>query len=269
MPALTHDLARVPELVAASGSQLGRPLYFLGSTESTNDDARRAAKDGAPHGATWLAESQTAGRGRQGRSWLSPRGEGLLFSVLVRLDVAPAKVPRVPLVAGLAVRDAVARAAPKARVAIKWPNDVEVDGRKVAGILVEAVASRSAPQAVVIGIGLNVHTRVFPPEIADRATSIALVSDGPPPDRAAVLVDVLASLDRDVHLIGGRGLGLVRSRIEAADALRDRHVRSDDGDEGIACGIDDDGRLLVRRSDGTRVRWSSGEVHLLPRVSPH
>jgi BirA family biotin operon repressor/biotin-[acetyl-CoA-carboxylase] ligase len=270
MPALTHDLASVPGLVAASGSQLGRPFHFAASTGSTNDDAKRAAKEGAPHGATWLAESQSAGRGRQGRTWLSPPGESLLFSVLLRVDLGPSKVPRVPLVAGLAVRDAVARAAPGARVAIKWPNDVEVDGRKVAGILVEAVTSpRSIAPAVIVGIGINVHTRVFPEEIAARATSIALLgnesrgSRRPPPDRAAILVDVLASLDRDVHLIGGRGLGLVRSRLEAADALRDRHVRSDDGDEGTACGIDDDGRLLVRRGTGTLVRWSSGEVHLL------
>lgn len=268
MPALTHDLERVPELIAASGSQLGRPFSFHASTGSTNDDAKHAAKEGAPHGATWLAESQTAGRGRQGRTWISPPGESLLFSVLLRVDLAPAKIPRVPLVAGLAVRDAVARAAPRARVAIKWPNDVVVDGRKVAGILVESVASRGKPQAVIVGIGINVHTRVFPQEIADRATSVSLLrsgsqgSDGPPPDRAALLADVLASLDRDVHLIGGRGLGLVRSRLEAADALRDRHVRSDDGDEGTACGIDDDGRLLVRRGAGTLVRWSSGEVHL-------
>jgi BirA family biotin operon repressor/biotin-[acetyl-CoA-carboxylase] ligase len=264
MGALTHDLERVPELVAESGSQLGRPFHFQARTESTNDDARRAAKAGAPHGTTWLAEEQTAGRGRQGRSWLSPPGESLLFSVLLRIDLAPAKVPRVALVAGLAVRDAVARAAPSARVTIKWPNDVEIEGRKVAGILVEGITAGSKTQAVVVGMGINVHTRTFPPEIEDRATSIALASrGGPPPDRAALLADVLASLDREVHVVGGRGLGLLRSRIEAADALRGRTVHSDNGDEGTAFGIDDDGRLLVRLASGTLVRWSSGEVHLI------
>lgn len=265
MRGVAPDLVRLPELLAAQGGELGRSLHVFPSTTSTNDEAKRGAKEGAPHGAVWLAESQTAGRGRQGRTWVSPPGENLLASVLLRLDVAPAKVPRVALVAGLAVRDAVARAAQGADVRIKWPNDVLVGDRKVAGILVETVSGgprKAGAHAVVVGIGINVHTRMFPEDLAERATSIALVS-GAPPDRATVLADVLASLDRDVHLVGGRGLGLVRARIEAADALRGRPVRSDDGDEGTATGIDDDGRLLVRRSDGTLVRWSSGEVHLV------
>jgi BirA family biotin operon repressor/biotin-[acetyl-CoA-carboxylase] ligase len=257
------DLTLAADLIAARGCQLGRPLHLLATTPSTNDEARHAAKGGAPHGATWLAEAQTDGRGRQGRTWTSPPGEGLLFSVLVRVDLAPSKIPRIALVAGLAVRDAVARAAAAADVKIKWPNDVLVAGRKVAGILVEAVTSGSRVDAVVVGIGINVHTRIFPPELAGRATSIALVAPGAQPDRAVILADVVESLDRDVHLVGGRGLGLVRAHIEAADALAGKLVRSDTGDAGTACGIDDDGRLLVRREGGSLVRWSSGEVHLV------
>src|ERR1700744_3582851 len=134
-PGVNEDFPRAPELAAPSGSTLGAPLVLLAETSSTNDLATRAAREGAPHGATWVAERQTAGRGRRGHSWISPPGEGLLFSVLLRIPCAPARIPPIALVAGLAVRDAVA-AASGAPVAIKWPNDVLVGSRKVAGILV-------------------------------------------------------------------------------------------------------------------------------------
>jgi BirA family biotin operon repressor/biotin-[acetyl-CoA-carboxylase] ligase len=235
----------------------------LATTSSTSDEAKHAAKRGAPHGSTWVAEEQTAGRGRQGRAWVSARGENLLFSVLMRVACTPSRLPPLALVVGLAVRDAVSRAAPGADVRLKWPNDVLVGGRKLAGVLVEAVTVGSRVDAVIAGVGINVHTREFPAELAERATSVALVSAGDPPDRGVLLADVLVTLDRDVHVVLGRDLGLVRARLDAADALRGERVRSDGGGEGVARGIDDDGRLVVRRDDGTLLRWSSGEVHLV------
>lgn len=256
------DLAGVADRIAARGGLLGKPLEILASTTSTNDLAKAAAKSGAPHGATWVAEEQTAGRGRQGRAWISPRGENLLFSVLLRVGCAPARVPPLAIVVGLAVRDAVARAAPGADVTIKWPNDVLVGGKKVAGVLVEGITMGSRVEAVIVGVGINVHTRNFDPEIEHRATSIALASSRPA-DRAEVLADVLAGVDRDHDVVLGRGLGLLRARIDAADGLRGKRVRSDAGDVGVAEGIDDEGRLVVRRDDGVIVRWSAGEVHLV------
>jgi BirA family biotin operon repressor/biotin-[acetyl-CoA-carboxylase] ligase len=262
------DLARAPALVAERGLTFGRPMHLLATTSSTSDDAKRAAADGAPHGSTWVAEAQTAGRGRQGRSWLAARGESILASVLVRAQCPPARLPPIALVAGLAVRDAVARAAPEAHVVIKWPNDVLVEGRKVAGILVEAITVGARVDAVVVGLGINVHSRDFPPDLASRATSVALISShpsGPPPDRADLLADALAGLDRDLHVVVERGLGLFRARLESADGLRGLVVRNDSGEAGVASGVDDDGRLLVRREDGVVARWSAGEVHV---VSP-
>jgi BirA family biotin operon repressor/biotin-[acetyl-CoA-carboxylase] ligase len=257
------DLESARDLLAARGGALGRPLHLLVTTTSTNDEAKRAARAGAPHGATWVAEEQTAGRGRHGRPWLSARGENLLVSVLVRVACPPSRLPPVALVAGLAVRDAVARAVPLAAVRLKWPNDVLVGDKKVAGVLVEAITVGSRVEAIVVGFGINVLARSFPPELADRATSVAQVArDGP--DRAVILADVLSTFDRAPHLVVARGLGLVRARLEAADALRGRRVRNESGDEGVAGGIDDDGRLLVARDDGTRTRWSAGEVHLTP-----
>jgi BirA family biotin operon repressor/biotin-[acetyl-CoA-carboxylase] ligase len=241
---------------------LGSPLHRLATTTSTNDEAKRGARAGAPHGATWVAEEQTAGRGRQGRSWVSPRGENLLFSVLLRVDCVPSRLPLVAIVAGLAVRDAVARAAPRADVRIKWPNDVLVGSKKIAGILVEAITAGRRIEAVVVGAGVNVHTRVFPEDLAERATSVSLVSSGPP-DRDALLGHVLDGIDHDLHVVLARGLGIVRARVDAADALRGKHVRNESGDAGVASGIDDEGRLLVRRDDGVLTRWSAGEVHLV------
>ncbi|AKU99688.1 Biotin operon repressor / Biotin-protein ligase [Labilithrix luteola] len=270
------DLARLAEAIAERGLRLGGRLHLQDETESTNDDAKRGAKDGEPHGALWVAESQRKGRGRQGRTWLSPRGENLLFSVLLRIPCSPVRVPPVSLACGLAVRDAVARAVgDDADVLVKWPNDVLVkrrsDGRmrKIAGILVESGLVGSRVDYVVVGIGINVHTKALPEEVAELATSVAIERgdrglEGPP-DRASILADVLAGLEHDVEHVAHRGLGLVHGRLSRSDALLGREVESDAGElRGTANGIDPEGRLVVRKDDGTIVRVISGEVRLKP-----
>jgi BirA family biotin operon repressor/biotin-[acetyl-CoA-carboxylase] ligase len=282
------DLARAAEAIASRGCALGVPLVIAEETSSTNDDAKRGAREGAPHGAVWLAESQTSGRGRQGRLWLSPRGENLLFSVLLRLRCAPARVPPVSLACGLAVRDAVARAlggsaaAADGDVLVKWPNDVMVrtprDGmlRKVAGVLVESALSGSKVDYVVVGIGINVLTRALPEELAGIATSIALErdarrgggDDAGELDRAEILADVLSQLDRDAGHVVHKGLGLIHARLTRHDALAGKQVESvaEDGTagdlRGVASGIDLDGRLLVRGEDGVITRVASGEMRV-------
>ena len=265
------DLVRAREVIAARGIALGAPLTIVDETESTNDDAKHGARSGAEHGAAWLAESQTAGRGRQGRAWISPRGENLLFSVLLRLRCPPARVPPVSLACGLAVRDAVARALGASRdgeVVVKWPNDVLIGGKKVAGVLVESALSGAKVEYVVVGIGINVLTRALPDELAAIATSIALERDARASvelDRAEILADVLAGLDRDVELVAHRGLGLVHARLTRYDALAGREIESTDEPSslrGTACGIDLEGRLLVRTPDGTVTKVSSGELRL-------
>ena len=273
------DLAHALAAIGARGVGLGIPLHVLDETTSTNDEAKLGAKSGAPHGACWVAESQRAGRGRQGRVWSSPPGENLLFSVLLRLTCAPARLPPLALVAGLATRDAIAKAlahsphsphsprgtgAAGADVRLKWPNDVLVDGRKIAGVLIEATLSGSKVDAVVVGIGINVHTRAFPAELTGTATSLAIVAgEGSSFDRGEVLADVLAGLARDLPLAAERGLGPVHARLSKHDALRGQRIRGENG-EGSAEGIDVEGRLLVRGDDGVLVRWSAGEVALAP-----
>lgn len=272
----SQDLARASEVIAARGGTLGSPLVIAAETGSTNDDAKAGARAGAPHGAVWLAESQRAGRGRQGRVWLSAPGENLLFTVLLRLRCTPARVPPISLVAGLAVRDAVARALGRETddaVVVKWPNDVMVRGaggalRKIAGVLVESALAGANVEYVVVGIGINVHARALPADVAAIATSIAIERAAPATGRADILADVLGGLERDVELVAHKGLGLVHARLTRHDALRGHAVESvGDGGaggelRGIAEGIDLDGRLLVRREDGTLVHVSSGEMRL-------
>lgn len=286
------DLRDVEDLVRERGLSLGLPLYVEAEATSTNDLAKGAARDGAPHGAVWLAESQTAGRGRQGRAWTSPRGENLLFSVLLRPGSAMplARLPELSLVVGLAVRDAAAKALGEAggRLRVKWPNDVVALSesgasapaaggpsprprwRKLAGVLLESQiagsGARAKVEALIVGVGLNVHTRLFPDELEGTATSLALL--GAPADRlsrAAVLVDVLEGLHRDLLFVAERGLGLVHARLTAADALRGQRVEAEGALGpllGTCEGIDLEGKLLVRGDDGVLRRVSSGEVHL-------
>jgi BirA family biotin operon repressor/biotin-[acetyl-CoA-carboxylase] ligase len=255
-----HDLERARDLIRERGVAIGSPLEILEETTSTNDVAKRAAKNGAPHGATFVADRQTAGRGRQGRSWISDPGDGLLVSVVLRVKCLPARLPPLSLVAGLAVCDAIAPdVSPAPR--LKWPNDVWVDRKKIAGVLVEASIAGDRVEYVVVGCGINVHTRTCPAEIKAIATSVALHSKAQP-DRALILARLLEALDRDLAPVAEHGLGTVHARIAALDALRGSPVRGELG-EGIADGIDMEGRLRVRRENGSVDAWVAGEVHLL------
>jgi BirA family biotin operon repressor/biotin-[acetyl-CoA-carboxylase] ligase len=256
------DLARASEIIAARGARIGKPLHRLDETGSTNDDAKAGARAGEPHGAVWIAERQTRGRGRQGRSWLAAPGEGLTFSVLLRIACPPLRVPPLSLVVGLAVRDAIANVVGEG-VGIKWPNDVLIRGKKVAGILVESALAGGRVDYVIVGIGVNVHTREFPEPIREIATSVALAS-ARPPDRGELLGDILAGLDHDIEHAAHRGLGLVHGRLAAHDALRGRSVQSEDGTiAGIAAGIDPEGRLLVEMAGGQIAKITSGEMRLI------
>jgi BirA family transcriptional regulator, biotin operon repressor / biotin---[acetyl-CoA-carboxylase] ligase len=232
---------------------IGRPRVHHRLTDSTNERAKELALGGAPHGTIVTADEQTAGRGRQGRTWLAAPGSALLLSVLLR-DLGRAQA-HLPLAAALAVCEACERAAPVS-CRIKWPNDVWIDGRKVAGILIEG---RPQEGWAVLGVGLNVSTRTgdFPPELRDIATSIAAAggnSDAPAlADMLDYLVDALDArlADRPKAIVAGW-----RER----DALEGQTVQWQSG-EGVAEGINDDGALIVQTASG-RVFLDAGEVHL-------
>lgn len=264
------DLERAVSLIAERGGSLGKPLHIVAETTSTNDDAKDAARSGAPHGSTWVAESQTAGRGRQGRAWVSPRGENLLMSVLWRMPCPVERLPLLSLAAGIAVCEVARASLPKAvatEVMLKWPNDVvhvstskgEPRFEKLAGILVESSMTGRKVDGVVIGIGINVLTRDFPPELLIPATSFALLANQPV-DRAEILADVLVALDRTTSAVAARGLGLLHDKLDGWNALRGHPVRNEAG-SGVAVAIDAEGRLVVDTAEG-RQAWAAGEVHL-------
>ncbi|HVW26199.1 MAG TPA: biotin--[acetyl-CoA-carboxylase] ligase [Polyangiaceae bacterium] len=243
----------------ALGGRFGVPLVRMAETGSTNDDALEAAKRGERHGAVFVADAQRSGRGRRGSAWTSPPAENLTFSVLIRPEAAPERVSAVALVAGLAVRDAVA-ARVRDAVSLKWPNDVLCTGRKIAGILVESRMEGSAVEAVVVGIGVNVHMRDLPAEIATIATSLALLGD-PSPSREALLAEILAGFERRLSRFEAAGLIPMLSELNDHDALRGRPITVGDV-TGVGCGIGDEGALLVRDAHGAVHRVTSGTVRL-------
>jgi len=226
---------------AAGVDRFGTPRVHFRLTDSTNARARELAARGAPHGTVVTAAEQSAGRGRQGRTWTAPPGRALLCSVLIR------DPPRLlPLVAGIAVAEVSGSAAQ-----IKWPNDVLVVGRKIAGILVEA---RLQERWAVVGIGLNVAVRDadFPPELRDRAGTLGLEPSAIEPTLDALL----RALEHWLAADSGGVLEAVRAR----DALLGRPVHWG-GRTGTGAGVDGEGRLVVRTEDG-EVRLDAGEVHL-------
>jgi BirA family biotin operon repressor/biotin-[acetyl-CoA-carboxylase] ligase len=226
----------------------GRPHRHLRRTGSTNDVARELAAGGAPGGLVVTADEQTEGRGRQGRSWLAPSGGALLCSYVLRpLGRAHALLP---LAVPLAVCE-VAEELGADDCRVKWPNDVWLGERKLAGILIEA-----RPQAgwAVIGVGLNVAVdpEALPTELRDRVASI---------DGQATVAAALDSLDRRLADWADAEPGRVLQEFGRRDALHGREVTWDEG-EGTADGVDERGNLVVLTADGQRLSLGAGEVHL-------
>jgi BirA family biotin operon repressor/biotin-[acetyl-CoA-carboxylase] ligase len=233
-------------------SRFGHPRIHHRVTDSTNARARELALGGTPDGTVVTASEQSAGRGRQGRTWSAPAGKALLMSAIVR-DLSR-RDALLPLAVPVAVADACDGFA-GTRCGIKWPNDIWVDGRKLSGILLEG---RPQEGWAVIGIGLNVGTlrHEFPEELRETATSLAIES-GADPGVESVLVAVLEALERRLAQPANAIVAAWRER----DVLRGKAVRWNGG-EGIAAGLDEDGALLVETDSG-RVALDAGEVHLL------
>jgi BirA family transcriptional regulator, biotin operon repressor / biotin---[acetyl-CoA-carboxylase] ligase len=240
---------------------LGRAFEWHADCASTNDLAAERARAGAPTGLVVAADAQTAGRGRLGRTWHSPADDNLYLSILLRPTRAPAEIPPVTLLVGGAVARALADLGLAPR--LKWPNDVQLldeagRRRKVAGILTEMASAGGSALHVVVGIGLNVNGLDFPPEIAERATSLRRAL-GQKVDRVALLAALLGALEPLYEEFERRGPAAAHAAFPAPCRVT---ALGQPGDrlEGIALGVDADGALRLRDEAGHIHRVISGEL---------
>ncbi|MCM1568765.1 MAG: biotin--[acetyl-CoA-carboxylase] ligase [Roseburia sp.] len=263
------------EKIAAEGlmhtAWAGKTLYYYETTDSTNVRAKQEAERNAPHGALFVADEQTAGRGRRGRAWQSPAGRNLYFTLLLRPGVAVDKASMLTLVMALAVAEGIGGVLRKEgreaslRPGIKWPNDIVLDGRKVCGILTEMSLEpeQNGIQYVIIGAGINVGKQEFPKELLDKAVSLEELL-GAPLSRSRLLADIMQSFERHYEaFLKCQDLTYLREEYEAMLVNYGRAVRvlePGGGFDGVARGITNTGELLVERPDGSVQRVYAGEV---------
>jgi BirA family transcriptional regulator, biotin operon repressor / biotin---[acetyl-CoA-carboxylase] ligase len=260
-----YRLAAAQDLVVAAliapelEPPLAGPILWRPSTGSTNDDLVSMAREGAPEGTVVGADHQRAGRGRRGRSWEAAPGDALLVSVLLRPPVAPVDAGPLTIAVAVALAEAL-EALGVGPVAVAWPNDVLVGGRKVAGILLELAADQERVSWVVAGVGVNVRSAPALPDA--RWPPASLAEAGAPPARAELLARFLRALSRRYRGWLAAGPGELLRTFEALDALAGRRVELSLAGEtvrGEAAGVDELGRLRLVTPDGER-RFASGEV---------
>jgi BirA family biotin operon repressor/biotin-[acetyl-CoA-carboxylase] ligase len=228
------------------------------SVGSTNTAAAEWARDGAPDGSVVVTEYQSAGRGRHGRSWDAKKGQNLMFSVVLRPALAPDRLGLLTVAASVAVAEAVDDFVTPHRAALKWPNDVLLEGRKTCGMLLESsISGRQAAEVVILGVGLNVNQTTFPEALADTATSLRLVAGRAVP-RAPLFARLLAGLEARYDAVQGGEAAAVRAafhdRLAARGEARTLRV-SDTGDTvtGVVQGITATGALRLDTPDGPTV----------------
>ncbi|MGE3540809.1 MAG: biotin--[acetyl-CoA-carboxylase] ligase [Candidatus Tectimicrobiota bacterium] len=249
-----------------STQTIGQTLRVLASTTSTNDVLKTLAQQGAPEGTVVLADHQTHGRGRYGRTFASPPGVGIYLSLLLRPPVEAHQLSPLTFVAAVAAAEAIGTysALP---VQLKWPNDVEIHAKKVAGILSEAVLHPPAPPAVILGIGINVNTTLshLPPELHPHVTSLALAAGHPWP-RSPLIVAFLTHFEHWYQLFQQGAREAIFQAWLRYSALLGRQVaftHAAQTAQGLVVGLDHDGALLVQQATGAVCRVVAGEVSFL------
>jgi BirA family biotin operon repressor/biotin-[acetyl-CoA-carboxylase] ligase len=275
LPAEGYRLARLPELLtprtitrAGNGTPFAQRVVHHFKTGSTMNDAAALAVAGEPHGTIVVAEEQTAGRGRFGRAWHSEKGAGLYFSMILRPPLPAAYAAMLTLVAGLAVREALSAVTGR-QCDVRWPNDVLLEGKKCAGILLELTAEPERIKYVILGVGINVNQTELPSELRDEATSLQITC-GRSFVRAKVLAAVLQSLDHSLSRLlmpGGRAATVAEFE-RCSTFARGRRVRIEEAGEeitGVTDGLDGAGYLLLRRDDtGAIEPIYTGKLRPLP-----
>ena len=266
-----RDVANVPfaaEVTPHLGTAtFGRRIDYHDAIDSTNRVAGDLARQGAAEGTVVVADAQSAGRGRMGRRWESPAGENLYFSVLLTPNVEPARVPQLALVAAVAVHEGLAACCPEIPARIKWPNDILVEGRKVAGILCEASLEADRVHRVVLGIGINVNGVSVPRALRASATTLR-IAGGREVSRPALLGAVLNQLEaRYQGWLRDGSLSGILDYFERHSALNGRPVAAENLSgvvHGTARGITPAGELVIETAAGALLQLLAGDVHLLP-----
>jgi len=255
---LTPDMARK----RLKGSLFGKRVYHFFKTDSTNRVAMELGYADEPEGAVVLAEEQTAGRGRAGRSWHSERGAGLYVTLLLRPKLSPVQAPLLTMLAGLSAHTAVL-AQTGLSAELKWPNDLLLNGKKLGGILTEMHAEPNAVRFVIVGIGINVSQEKFPGELAATATSLRKET-GRLHSRLEILVKLLSQFETDYNRFLREGAGYVVQRFELVSSFANgKRVKVDTGREtfvGTTEGLSAEGLLMVKKEDGGSVTVIAGDV---------
>lgn len=257
------DVLSEVELNSMIGAGIGcAHVVFSEELDSTNTRAKQLAEAGVPDGTLVVADYQSAGKGRRGRSWSSPRGTGIWMSLLLRPQIPPERASMLTIVAALAVSEGIEKNCGLDN-AIKWPNDIVINGKKICGILTEMSAQMDCVNHVVIGIGINANTREFPEEIRETATSL-LIEKKAPVRRAALIREILSAWEVYYgKYLETQDLSLLVETYNERLVNRDREVKvlAPSGNyTGISRGITEDGELLVEREDGSVTKVLSGEV---------
>jgi BirA family transcriptional regulator, biotin operon repressor / biotin---[acetyl-CoA-carboxylase] ligase len=245
-------------------AKLGSEVLHFDSLPSTNDRARDLASEGSAEGTAIVAGRQTSGRGRMGRSWSSPEGEGLYLSIILRPEVKPLKAQVITLAAAVAVCETLSKDF-GARADIKWPNDVLVGGRKICGILVESAIEGDSIQYAILGIGVNLRQTEFPEEIRSTATSL-LIETGKSVSPGEILEPLFERLDLRYRQSLENPRALMDRWEELSSFARDCRVRVKSFDsviEGTTRGLSERGGLLIESGEGETREVVSGEVSLV------
>jgi BirA family biotin operon repressor/biotin-[acetyl-CoA-carboxylase] ligase len=261
------DVLLADDLLARLGKTkvIGRDIQVFEQTTSTNDVIEKLARDSVQEGVVVFAEAQTKGRGRLGRRWISPARKGLWFSILLRPALRPQEATQLTVASATALRRAIQRQT-GLPAEIKWPNDILVGGKKVAGILTELHAELDRVRYVILGIGVDVNLAAgeFPPELRKLATSLKIES-GRTISRAELATTILRELDADYARIGGGDFAKVADEWEAHCQTIGRNVTIQIGERrlrGRAEALDDDGALLLRTEHGHLEHVTGGDVTL-------
>jgi BirA family transcriptional regulator, biotin operon repressor / biotin---[acetyl-CoA-carboxylase] ligase len=244
------------------GSMFSKKIHHYFRTDSTNRVALELGSTNEPEGSVVLAEEQTAGRGRTGRSWHSERATGIYVTLLLRPRISPVQAPLLTMMAGLSAHGAI-QAQTGLQPDVKWPNDLMLNGKKLGGILTEMHAETTLVRFVIVGIGINVNQEKFPPELSGIATSLR-TETGQPQSRLELLARLLREFETDYNRFLRDGPASIIERFtQVSSYARGKRVRVSNGNEsyvGVTAGLRPEGLLQVQQDDGTLVTVLAGDV---------